>query len=79
MIICNYEQGEVKKRELTQDEKDGVCNYVVSRWTAWSKPLQGVQDNTRIIRERATPAICSIKQPEKKKDWHSDIKLNRMY
>jgi hypothetical protein len=79
MIICNYEQGEVKKRELTQDEKDGVCNYVVSRWTAWSKPLQGVQDNTRIIRERATPAICSIKQPEKKKDWHSDIQLNRMY
>lgn len=79
MIICNYEQGEVKKRELTQDEKDGVCNYVVSRWTAWSKPLQGVQDNTRIIRERATPAICSIKQPEKKKDWHSNIKLNRMY
>lgn len=79
MIICNYEQGEVKKRELTQDEKDSVCNYVVSRWTAWSKPLQGVQDNTRIIRERATPAICSIKQPEKKKDWHSDIKLNRMY
>ena len=79
MIICNYEQGEVKKRELTQDEKDGVCNYVVSRWTAWSKPLQGVQDNTRIIRERATPAICSIKQPEKKKDWHSDIRLNRMY
>lgn len=79
MIICNYEQGEVKKRELTQDEKDGVCNYVVSRWTAWSKPLQGVQDNTRIIRERATPAICNIKQPEKKKDWHSDIKLNRMY
>lgn len=79
MIICNYEQGEVKKRELTQDEKDGVCNYVVSRWTAWSKPLQGVQDNTRIIRERATPAICSIKQPEKKKDWHSNIRLNRMY
>ncbi len=79
MIICNYEQGEVKKRELTQDEKDGVCNYVVSRWTAWSKPLQGVQDNTRIIRERATPAICSIKQPEKKKDWHSNIQLNRMY
>lgn len=79
MIICDYEQSELKKRELTQAEKDGICNYVVSRWTAWSKPLQGVQDNTRIIREKATPTICSIKQPEKKKDWHSDIKLNRMY
>ena len=79
MIVCDYELGEVKKRELTQDEKDSVCNYVVSRWTAWAKPLQGVQDNTRIIRDRATPTICSMKQPEKKKDWHSDIKLNRMY
>ena len=79
MIVCDYELGEVKKRELTSDEKENVCNYVVSRWTAWSKPLQGVQDNTRIIRDRATPAVCNLKQPEKKKDWHSDIKLNRMY
>ena len=79
MIVCDYELGEVKKRELTQDEKDSVCNYVVARWNAWAKPLQGVQDNTRIIRDRATPSICSMKQPEKKKDWHSDIKLNRMY
>lgn len=79
MIVCDYELGEVKKRELTQDEKDSVCNYVVSRWTAWAKPLQGVQDNTRIIRDRATPSICSMKQPEKKGDWHSNIKLNRMY
>ena len=79
MIICDYEQSELKKRELTQAEKESICNYVVSRWTAWSKPLQGVQDNTRIIREKATPTICSIKQPEKKKDWHSDIRLNRMY
>lgn len=79
MIVCDYELGEVKKRELTQDEKDSVCNYVVARWNAWAKPLQGVQDNTRVIRDRATPAICSMKQPEKKKDWHSDIKLNRMY
>ena len=79
MIICDYEQSEVKKRELSQAEKESICNYVVSRWTAWAKPLQGVQDNTRIIRDRATPAICSMKQPEKKKDWHSNIKLNRMY
>lgn len=79
MIVCDYELGEVKKRELTQADKDGVCNYVVARWNAWAKPLQGVQDNTRVIRDRATPAICSMKQPEKKKDWHSDIKLNRMY
>lgn len=79
MIVCDYELGEVKKRELTQADKDGVCNYVVARWNAWAKPLQGVQDNTRVIRDRATPTICSMKQPEKKKDWHSDIKLNRMY
>jgi len=79
MIICDYELGEVKKRQLTQEEKSNVCSYVVARWNAWSKPLQGVQDNTRVIRDRATPSICNIKQPEKKKDWHSDIKLNRMY
>lgn len=79
MIICDYEQSEVKKRELTQAEKDNICNYVVARWTAWAKPLQGVQDNTRVIRDRATPAICNMTQPEKKKDWHSNIKLNRMY
>lgn len=79
MIVCDYELGEVKKRELTQADKENVCNYVVARWNAWAKPLQGVQDNTRIIRDRATPTICSMKQPEKKKDWHSDIKLNRMY
>lgn len=79
MIVCDYELNEVKKRELTDADKTNICNYVVSRWTAWSKPLQGVQDNTRIIRDRATPAICDIKQPDKKKDWHSNIKLNRMY
>lgn len=79
MIVCDYELGEVKKRELTQADKENVCNYVVARWNAWAKPLQGVQDNTRVIRDRATPTICSMKQPEKKKDWHSDIKLNRMY
>lgn len=79
MIICDYELGEVKKRELNNADKENVCNYVVSRWNAWAKPLKGVQDNTRIIRDKATPTICSIKQPEKKKDWHSDIKLNRMY
>ena len=79
MIICDYELNEVKKRELTDADKENICNYVVARWTAWSKPLQSVQDNTRIIRDRATPAICDTKQPEKKKDWHSNIKLNRMY
>lgn len=79
MIICDYELGEVKKRNLTQEEKGNICSYIVTRWNSWSKPLRDVQDNTRVIRERATPSICSIKQPEKKKDWHSDIKLNRMY
>lgn len=79
MIVCDYELGEVKKRELTSDEKKDVCDYVVSRWNAWSKPVESLQDNTRVIRDRATPTICDIKQPEKKKDWHSNIKLNRMY
>lgn len=79
MIVCDYELGEVKKRELTSDEKQDVCSYVVSRWNAWSKPVESLQDNTRVIRDRATPTICDIKQPEKKKDWHSNIKLNRMY
>ena len=79
MIICDYELGEVKKRNLTQEEKGNICSYIVARWNSWSKPLREVQDNTRVIRERATPSICGIKQPEKKKDWHSDIKLNRMY
>ena len=79
MIVCDYELGEVKKRELTQDEKQDVCDFVVARWNAWSKPLEALQDNTRVIRERATPTVCDIKQPEKKKDWHSAIKLNRMY
>ena len=79
MIVCDYELGEVKKRELTSDEKQSVCDYVVQRWNSWSKPLEVLQDNTRIIRDRATPTICDIKQPQKKKDWHSDIKLNRMY
>lgn len=79
MIVCDYELGEVKKRELTSDEKQNVCDYVVARWNAWSKPLEALQDNTRVIRERATPTVCDIKQPEKKKDWHSAIKLNRMY
>ena len=79
MIVCDYELGEVKKRELTADEKQNVCDYVVARWNAWSKPLEALQDNTKIIRDRATPTVCDIKQPQKKKDWHSDIKLNRMY
>lgn len=79
MIVCDYELGEVKKRELTSDEKKDVCDYVVSRWNAWSKPVESLQDNTRVIRDRATPTICDIKQPERKKDWHSNIRLNRMY
>lgn len=79
MIVCDYELGEVKKRELTAEEKQGVCDYVTSRWVAWSKPLEALQDNTKIIRDRATPTVCDIKQPQKKKDWHSDIRLNRMY
>ena len=79
MIVCDYELGEVKKRELSADEKQNVCDYVVARWNAWSKPLEVLQDNTKIIRDRATPTVCDIKQPQKKKDWHSDIKLNRMY
>lgn len=79
MIVCDYELGEVKKRELTSDEKQGVCDFVVQRWNSWSKPLEALQDNTRVIRDRATPTICDIKQPERKKDWHSNIKLNRMY
>lgn len=79
MIVCDYELGEVKKRELTSDEKQSVCDFVVQRWNSWSKPLEALQDNTRVIRDRATPTICDIKQPEKKKDWHSNIKLNRMY
>lgn len=79
MIVCDYELGEVKKRELTSDEKQSVCDYVVQRWNSWSKPLEALQDNTRVIRDRATPTICDIKQPERKKDWHSNIKLNRMY
>lgn len=79
MIICDYELGEVKKRELTADEKQNVCEYVVARWNMWSKPLEILQENTRVIRDRATPSICDAKQPQKKKDWHSNIKLNRMY
>ena len=79
MIVCDYELGEVKKRELTAEEKQGVCDYVTSRWVDWSKPLEALQDNTKIIRDRATPTVCDIKQPQKKKDWHSDIRLNRMY
>jgi hypothetical protein len=79
MIVCDYELGEVKKRELTSDEKQSVCDFVVQRWNSWSKPLEVLQDNTRVIRDRATPTICDIKQPEIKKDWHSNIKLNRMY
>lgn len=79
MIVCDYELGEVKKRELTAEEKQDVCDYVTSRWVAWSKPLEALQDNTKIIRDRATPTVCDIKQPQKKKDWHSDIRLNRMY
>ena len=79
MIVCDYELGEVKKRELTAEEKQSVCDYVTSRWVAWSKPLEALQDNTKIIRDRATPTVCDIKQPQKKKDWHSDIRLNRMY
>lgn len=77
MIVCDYELGEVKKRELTTDEKQSVCDYVVARWNAWSKPLEDLQYNTDVIRERATPTICD--QPSKKHDWHSRIKLNRMY
>ena len=79
MIICDYELGEVKKRELTADEKQNVCEYVVARWNMWSKPLEILQENTRVIRDRATPTICDTKQPQRKKDWHSNIKLNRMY
>lgn len=79
MIICDYELGEVKKRELTADEKQNVCEYVVARWNMWSKPLETLQENTRVIRDRATPTICDTKQPQRKKDWHSNIKLNRMY
>lgn len=79
MIVCDYELGEVKKRELNAEEKQSVCDYVVSRWNAWNEPLGTLQDNTNAIRERATPSMCDIEQPEKKKDWHSQIKLNRMY
>ena len=77
MIVCDYELGEVKKRELSSDEKQNVCDYVVSRWNAWSKPLGLLQDNTKVIRERATPSICD--KSAKKEDWHSKIQLNRMY
>ena len=77
MIVCDYELGEVKKRELSSDEKQSVCDYVVSRWNAWSKPLGVLQDNTKVIRERATPSICD--KSAKKEDWHSKIQLNRMY
>ena len=79
MIICDYELGEVKQKELTSEDKKSICDYVVSRWTAWAKPLAEVQSNTKVVRERATPSICDISQPEKKKDWHSGIRLNRMY
>ena len=79
MIVCDYELGEVKQRELSSDDKQNICDYVVARWVAWSKPLETVQSSTKTIRERATPSICDISQPEKKKDWHSRIKLNRMY
>lgn len=77
MIVCDYELGEVKKKKLSAEEKQSVCDYVVSRWNAWNEPLATLQDNTNAIRERATPSMCN--QPEKKGDWHSDIKLNRMY
>ena len=79
MIICDYELGEVKQKELTSEDKKSICDYVVSRWTVWAKPLAEVQSNTKVVRERATPSICDISQPEKKKDWHSGIRLNRMY
>ena len=79
MIICDYELGEVKQKELTSEDKKSICDYVVSRWTVWAKPLAEVQSNTKVVRERATPSICEISQPEKKKDWHSGIRLNRMY
>ena len=79
MIVCDYELGEVKKRELNAEEKQSVCDYVVSRWNAWNEPLGTLQDNTNAIRERATPSMCDISQPEKKRDWHSQIRLNRMY
>ena len=79
MIICDYELGEIKEKELSAENKSSICDYVVARWNTWSKPLEDVQNNTKIIRDRATPSICSMSQPEKKGDWHSDIKLNRMY
>ena len=79
MIVCDYELGEVKKRELSSDEKQQVCDFVTSRWIAWSKPVETLQTNTQVIRDRATPSVCDVKQPERKKDWHSAIKLNRMY
>lgn len=79
MIVCDYELGEVKQKVLSEENKQSVCDYVVARWNAWAKPLAEVQSNTKIIRERATPTVCAVNQPEKKKDWHSRIQLNRMY
>ena len=79
MIVCDYELGEVKKRELTQDEKQSVCDYIVARWNAWSKPLGVLQDNMKLVREKATPASCEKQTDKKKDDWHSKISLNRMY
>lgn len=60
MIVCDYELGEVKKKKLSAEEKQSVCDYVVSRWNAWNEPLATLQDNTNAIRERATPDRKSV-------------------
>ncbi len=77
MIVCDYELGEVVKRELSSDEKSTVVSHIVSCWTAWSKPLGDLTNNSKVVREKTLPSSCN--QKEKKPDWHSKIKLNRPY
>lgn len=76
MIVCEYELGQVVKRELSTQEKESVVGSVVSKWNAWSRPLTALMDNAKTVRENSTPSTC---QNKKKKDWHSNISLNRPY
>lgn len=78
MIVYDYEDNSVVARELTAEQKKDVVSDIVSKWTQWSEPIGTLKLNRDTVVERSVPAATGCRK-DKKKDWHSNIALNRPY
>lgn len=77
MIVYEYEDNAVVAKTLTEEEKSSVVDDIKYKWSAWSQPILGLEQNRRSVAEKAKPKIC--KTNGKDDDWHSKIELNRPY